>query len=394
MPSNVAVIGTGQTVFRSHHPDKTYVELAQDAAAAALRDANMQPEEIDAVVFSMAPTEFMGVNDADKWAVDHIWAAGKPFMRIHTGGATGGSAFHGGWVNVASGQARTCLVVGADRVAETPDSQHVLNLIWDLFYEHDFALNTVTMTALMTQRYAMLHGSTEEQAARVVVRARRNALNNPYAHLKGEITIADVMNSRPISTPYKLFDICPRSAGGCAVILANEEVAREKCTQPAFIQGIGGIANTVFIGDRVGPYADTEVGEFGELAIAGRECYAHAKVTNPAEEIQVCELYDPFSSMQFPKLEALGFCKPGEAARLSDDGAYDMNGILPINPSGGTLCTNPIGVTGLVRMADAAKQVMGRAGAMQVPNVQRALATAVGGSAQFYAVTVLGADVI
>ena len=83
MNRNVAVIGTGETVFRSHHPDKTYVDLAQEAVVAALRDANMEPEEIDAVVYSMAPTEFMGVNDADKWAVDYTWAAGKPFMRIH-----------------------------------------------------------------------------------------------------------------------------------------------------------------------------------------------------------------------------------------------------------------------------------------------------------------------
>ena len=242
MNRNVAVIGTGETVFRSHHPDKTYVDLAQEAVVAALRDANMEPDEIDAVVYSMAPTEFMGVNDADKWAVDYTWAAGKPFMRIHTGGATGGSAFHGGWLNIASGQARTCLVVGADRVAETPDAQHILNLIWDRFYEHDFALNTVTMIALMTQRYMTMHGLTEEQAARVVVRSRRNALNNPYAHLKGQITVDDVMNSRPVSTPYKLFDICPRSSGACAVVLACEEVAREKCAQPAFVHGIGGIA--------------------------------------------------------------------------------------------------------------------------------------------------------
>jgi acetyl-CoA C-acetyltransferase len=202
------------------------------------------------------------------------------------------------------------------------------------------------------------------------------------------------MNSRPVATPYKLFDICPRSAGACAVVLATEEVARKKCSQPAFVHGIGGVATTVFIGDRVGPYADTETGEFGELVLAGRECYAHAKITDPAKQIQVAELYDPFSSMQFPKLEALGFCKPGQAAKLSDEGAFDMNGMVAINPSGGTLCTNPIGVTGLVRVADAAKQVMARAGAMQVPNVQRALATAVGGSAQFFAVSVLGADVM
>jgi acetyl-CoA C-acetyltransferase len=250
------------------------------------------------------------------------------------------------------------------------------------------------MIALMTQRYMAMRGLTEEQAARVVVRSRRNAINNPYAHLKGQITVDDVMNSRPVSTPYKLFDICPRSSGACAVVLACEEVAREKCAQPAFVHGIGGIANTVFMGDRMGPHTDAEIGDFAEFGLAARECYRQAKITDPRKQIKVAELYDPFSGMQFPKLESLGFCKPGEAAKLSDEGAFDMDGEVAVNPSGGTLCTNPIGVTGLVRHADAAKQIMGRAGAMQVPSVQRALATAVGGSAQFWAVTVLGADVM
>lgn len=392
MAQKVAVIGVGETPFRSHNPDKTYVELAQDAALAALDDAGMTPDEIDCVVYSMAPTEFMGVNDAEKWAVDSIWAAGKPFMRIHTGGATGGSAFHGGYVSVASGRFRTCLVVGADRIAETPDAQHVLNLIWDRFYEHDFALNTVTMSAMMAQRYQQRHGMTEEQAALNVVRARRNAMSNPNAHLKGEITVEDVMASRMVSTPFKLFDICPRSAGAAAVVLACEEEATSRCNQPAFIQGIGGIANTVFMGDRMVPTADCEVGEFGELTIAGRHAFEQAGITDPRREIQVAELYDPFSFMQFPKLEALGFCKPGEAMRLCEEGVFDLDGEVAVNPSGGTLCTNPIGVTGLVRVADAALQIMGKAGAMQVPNVRRALATAVGGSAQFYAVSVLGQE--
>jgi acetyl-CoA C-acetyltransferase len=171
----VAAIGTGQTEFKRHHADKTYVELAQSAAKTALEDAGLHPDEIEAVVFSMAPTQFAGVNDIDRWAIEHVWGAGKPFMRVHTGGATGGSAFHAGYFHVASGQYRTVLVVGADRVAETPDAQHVLNLIWDKFYEQDFALNTVTMTALAAQRYMYRYGVTEEQFARVVVRARRNA---------------------------------------------------------------------------------------------------------------------------------------------------------------------------------------------------------------------------
>lgn len=387
---NVAVIGAGQTPFRSRADDKTYAELAQDAVALALADARLQPEDIDAVVFSMAPTTFMGVVDADKWAVDYTWARGKPFMRVHTGGATGGSAFQAAHAHIASGQYETVLVVGADRITETPDAQFVLNLIWDAFYEQDFALNTVTMTALATQRYMHKYGTTEEQYANVVVRARRNALNNPSAHLKGDIDIRAVMESPRIAWPYKLFDICPRSAGAAALVMSSERLARERCTRPAFVTGTAGVSNTIFMGDRQGPHADTDFADFAELRRAARECYRQAGITDPLKQLQTVEIYDPFSSFQFPQLESLGFCEPGTAQRLSDEGAFDMNGAVAVNPSGGTLCTNPIGVTGLVRAAEAARQVMGRSQAMQVKNVHNALATAIGGSTQFFTVTVLG----
>src|SRR5690554_6495112 len=89
---NVAIIGVGETPFKARFDEKTYPELAQDAVALALQDSGLEPDQIDAVVFSMAPTTFMGVGDADKWSVDYVWARGKPFMRVHTGGATGGSA--------------------------------------------------------------------------------------------------------------------------------------------------------------------------------------------------------------------------------------------------------------------------------------------------------------
>lgn len=391
-PQQVAVIGTGQTVFKKHHDDKTYVELVQDATLAALADAKMTPDEIDAVVFSMAPTEFAGIHDIEKWSVDSIFGAGKPLMRVHTGGATGGSALHAGYTHVASGMFRNVLVVGADRVAETPDAQHILNLIWDRFYEFDFALNTVTMTALSTQRQMARYGTTEEQFARVVVRARANALKNPYAHLKGEITVEDVMNSPAIAWPYKLFDCCPRSSGGAAMVLTTLDGARENCANPAFINGIGATTSTVFQGDKTGPKADVEYADLAELEIAGKEAFEQAGITDPKKQIQVAELYDPFSSMQFPQLESLGFCERGEAPALSDAGAFDMGSDLTVSPSGGTLCTNPIGVTGLVRAIEAANQVMQRAGDMQVSGVRNAVATAIGGSAQFYTASVFGAD--
>jgi acetyl-CoA C-acetyltransferase len=390
--TSVALIGSGQTRFKTHYADKTYVELAQDAAKLALDDAGMEPGEIDAVVFSMAPTQFMGVNDCDRWATSHVWGAGKPFMRIHAGGATGGSALQAGYIHVASGMFRSVLVVGADRVAETPDAQHVLNLIWDRFYEHDFALNTVTMTALAAQRYMARYGTTEEQFARVVVRARRNAKGNPYAHLKGDITVDDVMNSPRVAYPYKRFDICPRSSGAAAVVLTNLELAKEKSTRPAFINGVSAITHSVFMGDRMGIYSETEFSDHDGENIAAHEAYRQAGITDPASQIQVAELYDPFSSFQLPMIESLGFCGRGRAAGISDEGGWDLDGQVAIGPSGGTLCTNPIGVTGLVRVVDAANQIRGLSGANQIKYVRNAVATAAGGSTQFFTVTVLGDD--
>lgn len=92
MPEVVAVLGTWQSRFKLRHPELTFVEQAQEAAAGALHAAGMTPHDIDAIVFSLAPTAFMGVADADRWSIDHIFGAGKPMLRVHTGGATGGSA--------------------------------------------------------------------------------------------------------------------------------------------------------------------------------------------------------------------------------------------------------------------------------------------------------------
>jgi acetyl-CoA C-acetyltransferase len=78
-------------------------------------------------------------------------------------------------------------------------------------------------------------------------------------------------------------------------------------------------------------------------------------------------------------MESLGVCGLGESPKLNREGVYDMDGELPVNPSGGVICTNPIGATGLNRIAEAALQVMGKADKRQVPNVKTALATGFGG---------------
>lgn len=393
MSRAVAVLGTYQSKFRTHQPDLTFVEQAQEAAAGVLRAAGMAPDDIDAVVFSLAPTTFMGVADADRWAVEHIFATGKPVFRVHTGGATGGSAVHAAYNLVRAGLARRVLIVGAERIAETPDAQKVLNLIFDVFYERDMPLSTNTSVALQASQYMKDFNLTQEDLARVVVRARKNATRNPHAHLKGEITVDDVMASPMIAYPLKLFDICPRSSGSAAMIVGDERSAEHHCPRPAYINGIASLTETYWLGDRMAPTSRHSYSTLELMHVAAQKCFAQAGIRDPLKQVDVTELYDPYSSIGAICLEQMGFCSPGTALRLERNGFWDWeNGAVAVNPSGGTLCTNPIAVTGLVRAIDAANQVMGNAGSMQRPGVKTTVSTALGGIAQFANCTVFGVE--
>ena len=351
----------------------------------------MRPDDIDAVVFSMAPTHFMGVSDADLWAIDHVFAAGKPFFRIHTGGSTGGSAVHAGIALIRSGMFRSVLIVGAERLGETPDAQEILNLAFDAFYERDMPLSTNTTVALMATRYLHRYGLTPRDLASVVVRQRGNAMKNPNAHLKGDITVDDVLESPLVAYPLRLFDICPRSSGSAAMILGSSDVIDTFQSRPAFINGYASISDSYWVGDRLTAMAPYDIEDMAISSVIGREAFGQAGVTDPFRQVQVAELYDPYSLVGYTQMEQLGFCTPGTAPLLDAEGTWAIaGGAVAVNPSGGTLCTNPIAVTGLVRAIEAANQVMGTAGDIQVSGVRNALSTAIGGMAQFTNVTVFG----
>jgi acetyl-CoA C-acetyltransferase len=392
MPEIVGVLGTWQSRFKVRHPEVTFVEQAQQAAAGCLLAAGMTPDDIDAVVFSLAPTAFMGVADADRWAIDHIFAAGKPIMRVHTGGATGGSVVQAAYALVRSGMYRTVMIVGAERISETPDAQKVLNQIFDPFYEKDMPLQTITAIALMAGAYMRRHGVSQEDIARLIVRQRRSAMLNPNAHLKGEISVDDVMNSPMIAWPLKLYDVCPRSSGGAAMILGNMDAIRRFQTRPAFVNGVGAVSDSNWIGDRIVPSARADFIDWRLMAHAADAAFRRAGITDPVNQIDVAEVYDAFSIQGITQMEQMGFCEPGTGFRLEAEGAWEIGGQVAVCPSGGTLCTNPIAVAGLVRAIEAANQVMGRAGGHQVPGARTAVSTAVGGIAQFLTCAVFGAD--
>jgi acetyl-CoA C-acetyltransferase len=387
---NVGIIGVGQSHFVKSRTDVTFPELVREGADLALADAGLTMADIGAVVFPLAPDALIGVGNGERWCVEAIGAQGKPFMRVNTGGATGLTAVQAGYVHVASGMFDAVLVAGADRVSESMSAQSVLNKMWDVAYERLYPLNTITMLALSAQRYNDRYGSDERDLARVTVKNRRHASRNPHAHLRTEITEDEVLATRMISWPLKLADLCPSSTGAGAVVLVSEDFAKRLSRPVAWIRGIGQSTETFWLNDRVGPTATADYADAGAMKESIARAYLQAGITDPRAQLDVAELYAPFSSVELHAIEAAGLAAKGQSFKLIAQGEFSLGGPGPtVNPSGGTLCTNPIAVTGLVRAAEVALQVTGRAGERQVDGSSVGLATAIGGDHQFFAAMVL-----
>ncbi len=187
--------------------------------------------------------------------------------------------------------------------------------------------------------------------------------------------------------PIRFLEACPSSDGACAMVIVSEDVADHSPKPPAWICG-GAMRSepTMYAGrEEVSPQA-------------GRDCaadvYKQAGVTNPRKDFDCAEVYVPFSWYEPMWLENLGFAPEGEGWKLTMEGAtsLDEGGDIPWNCSGGVLCSNPIGASGMIRFAEAARQVRGDAGGHQVDGAKLALGHAYGGGAQFFSMWVVGAQ--
>jgi acetyl-CoA C-acetyltransferase len=166
------------------------------------------------------------------------------------------------------------------------------------------------------------------------------------------------------------------------MVLAAEDVLNGAAAPPAWIHATAMRSEpTMFAGrDEVNP-------------LAGRECaaelYRQAGIADPRREIDVAEVYVPFSWFEPMWMENLGFAPLNEGWRMTVSEATALGGDLPVNPSGGVLSSNPIGASGMLRFAEAAMQVRGQAGEHQVDGARLALGHAYGGGSQFFAMWIV-----
>jgi acetyl-CoA C-acetyltransferase len=382
MAERCAVIGIGQTKYSAKRTDVSMAGLVREAAIRALEDAEMTWKDIDAVVIGKAPDLFEGVMMPEIYLADALGAAGKPIMRVHTAGSVGGSTAIVASHLVHGGVHERVLTVAYEKQSESEAT-------WALTVRVPFSLPLVAGAggyfAPTIRQYIQRSGAPDHIGTMVAVKDRLNALRNPYAHLRMEgINAEMVMASPMLWDPLRYLDACPSSDGACAMVLTNEkEAARVK--NPAWILATAMRSEPIsFPGrDEVSPRAGRD---------AAAELYREAGISNPRDEIDVAEVYVPFSWYEPMWMENLGFAPLNEGWRMTAEGVTAFDGDLPVNPSGGVLSSNPIGASGMIRFAEAALQVQGKAGEHQVDGAKVAMGHAYGGGSQFFSMWLVGSE--
>ncbi len=382
----VGIVGIGTTPFKARWIEKTYYELAYDAAKLALEDAGIDKKEVGGVVYGIYNEFFERQFMPDVYIHNYIGMGLKPSVRIATGGATGGAAVFVGWTWIASGLYDIVMVLGVEKATDnynyavghaTPETLKAILFSGDMTFENPMGLTAAASYALPLIAHIDRYGSpTERQMAMVSVKNHKNAMNNPIAQSPKLLTVDEVLNSKMITYPFKFYDNCLYSEGASAIILASEDKAKALTDHPAWITGVGLSLDKAFAGER------DDITIFTSSQYAGRDAYAMAGIRNPRKELDFAELHDAFTGAEILSYEAFNFCKPGEGGALVEDGVVEMTGDLPVSPSGGLIgCGHAVGATGVMQTGEAALQVQGRAEQRQVKNARVGLVQSIGGPA-------------
>lgn len=353
MGERAAVVGWAQTKHAPRYVEYLPAELVADAVRNALTQNKIDIKNVDMVIgagcdmidgrsiSNVFVTEAQGAHlkDESKIEEDGAYAAYYAAMRIMAGGGD------------------LAMVVAYGKFSESgPDIYS--GLIGEPFYHKPLGLNAVNIAALQARAYMEKFKITQEQTARVSVKNHRNALKNPNATIAGDWTVEDVLTSPMIADPLHKLDCSPSSDGACVLFIASEKVARRYNKKPVWIRGIGQYNDSYYPGHR-------DLTQLISAKDAAKRAYAMAGIKEPAKEIQIAEVMEPFGFYELMLCESLGFCEKGQGGKFIDWEISYPAGRIPVNLSGGAISACPSLATGLVRMAEACAQLTGTAGGMQ-----------------------------
>ncbi len=388
---DVYMVSGGVTKFAKAHPDRTFQIMVKEAFDNAVKDV---PEFI-ALKEKLSEThELGGVGSyfsdhfsrqlmAGIMAHEYIGLCPAPGVRVEGGGATGGLCIQEGIRAIASGDLELCVCYGFETMSRVPTwmGNYFIAKASDQRRNCDLGGFYSMFYALMADKHMSEFGTSREQLAKISIKNHTNALYNPYAQYPKKLSMEDVLNSEPISTPFTALDICTMSDGAAVLILASSDIAYTLTDRPAKIIGIGAGTDNMAMEDRPKRKVPTfshesaneelveyynkllypDVHSFNAGRVAAKKAYMQAGITNPLEELDFLEIHDAYTMSEAQTYEDLGLCPCGYSGEFIDKGYTFMpdidyglklpeKGKLPVNPSGGLLaCGHPIGATGIMQ---------------------------------------------
>ncbi len=354
----VGIIGVGAVPARGVSPDVSYREMIFEAAQKAYEEAGIEPQDVDTFV-CLSEDFNEGVSIFDEYVPDQLGAVLKPVHTICGDGLYGIASV---FMQLRTGVFQIGVVEAHSKLSNIVIRGEVEEMALEPLCSRWTGFHPYFVAGLEMRRFLFETGFKEEDCAEVVKRMKMNAMFNPLAAHPAKISVDDVLDSKPIATPLKEFDIAPQADGAVVIVLAREDVIRSLKKDAVWIEGI-----SFFTGE---PHLDSR--DFGKATYAelsAKKALEIAGIKNIRKNVQLIELCDVFSYKALQHIEATGLCKKGESGILLKEGFFDFDGEIPVNLSGGHLGIGSMPeATVLYQVLEVVKQLRGEAGKRQVKN--------------------------
>lgn len=378
------IAGVGMIPFKKPGAAESWEKMGETAARLALQDAGIAYDEVNSAHVGYVYAD----STAGQSVLYNLGLTGIPVFNVNNNCATGSTALHLACQAIASGASEVALALGFEQMLPGKlgwifeDRPRTLERLSQRLSE---LVNEPVSETLDAPRYfgaaGLEHqrrfGTSRETFARIAVKARQHAANNPLALFREQLTVDEVLDSKPLYGMLTRYQACAPTCGAAAAVVVSPEYAARHS-----LPGLVEVAGQALTTDSEASFDDL-LGVVGAdmTRRAARKVY-EAAGTGP-EDVQVVELHDCFTSAEAIFSEALGLCPEGHIEKLVSDGDNTYGGRYVVNPSGGLLSKgHPLGATGLAQTYELVQQVRGIAGQRQVPGVRNALAhnTGLGGA--------------
>ncbi len=376
------------TKFGKHDGLLTRELFSEAASEAFSRCPKLNPkQDIKAMFIGHMGEAYEHQGHTGSTLADWAGLSGIAATRTEAACGSSGVALRSGIYAVLSGLADIVMVGGVEKMTHrtTAEVTEYLAMASDYPFEQFHGITFPGLYALMANAHMATYGTTEEQIGMVAVKNHYHGSLNPKAQMQKEVPLQNVLSSKYVAWPLKLYDCSLITDGASCIILTKPELAKKYTDQPVHIVGSGQASDTI------GLYERQTLPSLNSSKLAAKEAYQMANIT--PNQVNLAEVHDCFTIAEILHYEDLGFCPAGQGGKLVENRATCLGGSIPVNTSGGLKSKgHPVGATGTAQAYEMYMQLTGQADRRQVKEAEIGLTQNIGGSGATAAVHIYRRD--